>query len=126
MDAFEKVVKENSRLIHYFIHRLHIQDDAGDYYTEGLLAMWEAYETYDSAKGSFSSYMSFKIRTRLIDLLRKDIRRQEVEAGYRQQAIHEQTYVTEDYIEDQYLWNKVQSVLTDKQWKWVYYYVIED
>lgn len=44
--TFEDIFKQNERRIHYHIHRLNIRDSQQEFYQEGLVAMWNAYETY--------------------------------------------------------------------------------
>lgn len=75
---FETFFKSNERRIHYQIHRLGISDDwYEDFYSEGILALWRAYEEYDEVKGDIGTFINFRIRYRLLDLLRKKIREQE-------------------------------------------------
>ncbi|MGI8316720.1 sigma-70 family RNA polymerase sigma factor [Halobacillus mangrovi] len=123
---FEKVVVENEKLIHYHIRSLHINDGNKDFFAEALFALWKAYETYDESLGSFSTYISWKIRNALIDKIRKDSRSKEIEDIYQSQVLHEKGYIIEDEINDHYLWKKIKEVLTDNQWKWVYYFIIHD
>ncbi|NLJ19250.1 MAG: hypothetical protein GX355_10375 [Globicatella sulfidifaciens] len=37
--------------------------------------MWDAYREFDEARGNLGTFVNYKIRFRLIDLLRKKLRR---------------------------------------------------
>ncbi|MCP3031483.1 sigma-70 family RNA polymerase sigma factor [Halobacillus sp. A1] len=123
---FERVVKENQRLIYYHIHSLRINDSEGTYFSEGLVALWKAYESYDKELGKFSTFLSWKIRNALIDRIRKESTQQKHQLNYLQQTSATTSLLTEDYIEDHHLWEQVKSLLTQNQWKWVYYFIIHD
>lgn len=137
---FELFFQANERRIHYQIHRLGIKESwYDDFYSEGLIALWEAYKTYDRTKGDIGTFINYKIRFRLIDLLRKKLRRQEVleraieeeklmlENGNRHRA-SQMPLVDSSGIEvaDESFWEEVQRHLTEKQWKWVKYFIIAD
>ncbi|MGG4181292.1 sigma-70 family RNA polymerase sigma factor [Virgibacillus pantothenticus] len=69
--TFEEIVKQNERRIYYQLHKLNIRDPHQEFYQEGLVAMWNAYETYQPDKGPMATYFNYTIRNRLIDLIRK-------------------------------------------------------
>ncbi|UOQ94867.1 sigma-70 family RNA polymerase sigma factor [Halobacillus shinanisalinarum] len=123
---FEQIVRENEQLIHYHIHRLHIQDRDGYFFAEGLEALWNAYESYNPELGQFSTYISWRIRNALIDCIRKEARNTKHEETYFQEHANMEAIQTEDIIQDHYLWEQVKEILTENQWKWVYYFVIHD
>ncbi|WP_226581247.1 sigma-70 family RNA polymerase sigma factor [Halobacillus litoralis] len=125
-ETFERIAAESERLIYYHIKRLHIDDRNGDFFAEGLVALWEAYRTYDEAAGSFHSYINWKIRNALIDLIRRDSRKIEVEEEYKQRLQQEEHYLFEDETADHYLWEEVRALLSKNQWKWVYHFIIMD
>lgn len=125
-EEFERVVKESERLIHYHIHKLNIIDHTGDFYAEGLFALWNAYRTYDEEAGTFSAYINWKIRNALIDKIRKDSRTIEQEEGVCEILMKEERYQWEDVIKDEFLWAQVKSSLTNNQWKWVYHTYVMD
>ncbi|WP_449355170.1 sigma-70 family RNA polymerase sigma factor [Virgibacillus natechei] len=140
---FEEIFKQNERRIHYHIHKLNIRDPHQEFYTEGLVAMWNAYEKYQPDKGPMATYFNYTIRNWMIDLMRKRNREQENAAGYMQK---QQTQVddgnyyrngnfsylvmkvaeSEGALYDAEFWQEVWGQLTDNQWKWVTYFVIED
>lgn len=138
--TFEEIFEQNERRIHYHLHRLNIRDPHQEFYQEGLIAMWSAYRNYQPDKGPLSTYFNFIIRRRLIDLIRKESKRLEkeilasteeepsFEASLYQQA--SDTYSPElsvgrNIIKDETLWQHIRNSLTEKQWKWVQYYILE-
>ncbi|MGP4059074.1 sigma factor [Halobacillus sp. H74] len=125
-EKFERIVEESERLIHYHIRKLNIIDRNGDFFAEGLYALWNAYLTHNPEKGDFSKYISWKIHNALIDQIRKDSRKQEKEEIYQEHMKQEELYLCEDTISDIYLWEQVRSLLTNNQWKWVYHFIIMD
>lgn len=139
--AFEEIFEQNKRRIHYYIHRLNIQDPHQEYYQEGLVAMWNAYEKYDPDKGPMATYFNYTIRNRMIDLMRK----QNQESAKVERFAHEHRTQIEDgnYHRSRgssypiakkddsipafgaEIWNKVRRELSDNQWKWVMGAVVE-
>src|SRR5699024_8829069 len=51
-----------------------------EYFQEGLVALWKAYETYQPDQGPMSTYFNYQIRNRLIDLIRKQSRAEKIKA----------------------------------------------
>lgn len=135
---FEEIVEQNRKRIYYQMQRLGIRDPYGDFYAEGLHAMWMAYKKYEPDKGPLATYFNFMIRNRLIDKLRKDVRDQEkdehIAEHKKQEMLEGSGWISPDalhenmskQIEEQEFWREVKSHLTDKQWDWVYYYIIQD
>ena len=139
---FETFFKENERRIHFQIHRLGISGDLYDeFYSEGIIALWKAYQEFDSSKGGeLSTFINYKIRFHLIDLLRKKLRYKEVmeeavkdriteiDNGNRHRAtgmpiVNVSEITLED--NDEY-WNEIRKHLSENQWKWVKYFIIAD
>lgn len=136
--TFEDIVKQNENRIYYQMMKLGIHDPHREFYSEGLIAMWYAYQKYEPNKGPLATYFNFMIRNRLIDKIRKETRTSEVN----QQFIQAKKIMLEDgnrhgltkmpliapkelEVTDIYYWQKIRSHLTDKQWLWVQAYVIE-
>ncbi|WP_077601540.1 RNA polymerase sigma factor [Oceanobacillus sojae] len=69
----EDFIEQNQRRVYYQMARLQIGEREGDYFQEGLVAMWRAYENYNPDKGPLATYMNFQIRNRLVDVLRQSI-----------------------------------------------------
>lgn len=137
---FETFFKANERRVHYQIHRLGIsQEYYAEFYSEGILALWQAYKQFDAAKGHVGTYLNYQIRFRLIDLLRKKISRDEI----MERAIREERTQLDDGnrhrtsglplvdakglpLSHDLFWKEVRERLSDKQWKWVKYFIIAD
>ncbi|MBN8235101.1 sigma-70 family RNA polymerase sigma factor [Halobacillus kuroshimensis] len=116
---FEQLLAEWERSIHYHIRKLHIIDANGDFYAEGLFALWQAHRTYNPEAGEFSTYAHWKIRNALIDQIRRENNRQERENRFVEELIHSEDYIWEDEPVDTYFWDQVKNLLTPNQWKWV-------
>src|SRR5690625_2124468 len=137
---FELFYRQHEARIHYQIHRLGISGSwYDDFYSEGIVALWDAYREFDAARGNLGTFVNYKIRFRLIDLLRKKLRRQEII----EQAIEESRVSMESGnrhrgsgrplvnptgidINDHTFWKEVRRRLTEKQWLWVKYFIIAD
>lgn len=138
--TFEEIFEQNERRIHYYIHRMNVKDPHQEFYQEGIVAMWNAYETYQPDKGPLSTYFNYIIRNRMIDLMRKSTRDQEKQAL----SIEEQKTVfgdghsyskgqvsyplikgTEIVLENHDFWEEIKVQLSANQWKWVKHFIIE-
>ncbi len=140
--SFEEIFEQNKRRIYYQIKKMNIRDPHNDYFQEGLVALWNAYETYQPDKGPMATYFNYTIQNRLIDRLRKENRYEE----NKKKAIHEELTIRFDGkhlskqtkatipliqmdnfpIDNPDFWKQLKSHLTDNQWKYVYYHIIED
>ncbi|HLR69978.1 MAG TPA: sigma-70 family RNA polymerase sigma factor [Pseudogracilibacillus sp.] len=137
---FELFFRQHENRIHFQIHRLGVSVRwYDDFYSEGIVALWDAYREFDEARGNLGTFINYKIRFRLIDLLRKKLRRQEV----MEEAVEEARVSLETgnrhrssgmplidssgiYLEDDTFWRKVRKCLTERQWLWVQYFIIAD
>lgn len=137
---FEGFFKGNEGRIHYQIHRLGISGEwYHDFYAEGLVAMWQAFREYEAGQGNMGTFVNYRIRFRLIDLLRKKLKAEE-----RQVAVSEASQlqlsdgnlhkgsglpvldVRGIELADPLFWEAVRKHLSDNQWKWVHYFIIYD
>lgn len=137
---FEEFLRVNEDRIHFMIHRLGIKGDwYGDFYAEGLVTLWRAYQEFDDVKGNVGTFLNYRIRYRLIDLLRKKIREMEVDElvaeGIKREQLHGNRHratqveiidCPELPLQNDMFWQEVRLRLTPKQWKWVYYFIICD
>lgn len=142
---FDTFFTMNQNRIYYQMHRLNIPKELHEeFYTEGIVALWQAYKEYDKKKGDVGTFINYRIRYRLIDLLRKRAQQQKRE----KQAIEAKqrlltdgnrnrqsslplidptfNYIHIPDVENKPFWQFVKSQLTDKQWKWVKYFIIAD
>ncbi|MGG1685059.1 sigma-70 family RNA polymerase sigma factor [Pseudalkalibacillus sp. NRS-1564] len=114
--VFEDLVEQYMPLIKSQIKKLHLTNHYMRYEQVGMIALWECAESYQHGKGSFSSYAYMKVRGKLIDECRQEIRLSKQLAlhsdwsEYEERLpIHQQTLLTELDL----------SNLTEKQSKWV-------
>src|SRR5699024_1845529 len=137
--TFDEIFKENERRIHYHIHKLRIKDPYNEFYVEGIHALWNAYKTFQPEKGTLSTYFNYMMHYRLIDLLEKKTRekkklehivqeeRLKYDDGNRMRTaklpVIDPVGVRVKEMES-LLWQEVRKRLTEKQWKWVYHYII--
>lgn len=87
----EDFIEQNQRRVYYQMARLQINDKDGEYFQEGLVAMWRAYENYNPDKGPLATYMNFEIRNRLVNVFHKSI----LERKYIEQLGHQQEVETQ-------------------------------
>jgi RNA polymerase sigma factor (sigma-70 family) len=138
-DTFEEIFKQNEKRIYYHMHKLGIHDPFGDFYSEGLYAMWNAYQKYEPDKGPLATYFNYTIRNRLVDLIRKKTTDEQNKENYVEIEILT-SYDGNKYgdtkmplmdssgiqMKDEKSWEHVFSQLTEKQRKWVHYFIIRD
>jgi RNA polymerase sigma factor (sigma-70 family) len=138
--TFEEIFKQNERRIHFYIHKMNVRDPHQEFYQEGIVAMWNAYETYQPDKGPLSTYFNYTIRNRMIDLMRKRNRDQEKQAlsiegqktalgdGHsysKGQVSYPLMSGTDIVLENPDFWKEIRAQLSDNQWKWVKHFIIE-
>ncbi|WP_099159594.1 sigma-70 family RNA polymerase sigma factor [Virgibacillus ndiopensis] len=139
--TFEEILEQNKRRVYYHIRKLKLNDSHQEFYQEGLVAMWNAYEKYQPNKGPLATYFNYVIRNRMIDLMRKQKREQENQKFFVQQhnAEHEdgnyyrngeRVYpllkVAEDFQKYEPFWDEVKDNLSENQLKWLKYFIIKD
>ncbi|WP_029270227.1 sigma-70 family RNA polymerase sigma factor [Virgibacillus alimentarius] len=135
--SFEEIMKQNERRVHYHIHRLNVRDPHKEFYQEGLVAMWNAYEKYEPDKGPLATYFNYSIRNRMIDLMRKKaraLRNDEVFIEEEKKKMDNGNRSCKDRlplldfsdipVDDRSVWKHVRERLTDNQWKWVASFII--
>ncbi|HLR92866.1 MAG TPA: hypothetical protein VK048_07390 [Atopostipes sp.] len=105
---------------------------------EGIVTLWQAYQGYETRKGNLGTFLNYQIRFRLIDLQRKKIREQEADRAEQEEKLNMDTgnrcRITNNILldtagiefKDDAFWNEVRKPLTEKQWKWVQYFIIAD
>ncbi|WP_102026506.1 sigma-70 family RNA polymerase sigma factor [Salirhabdus sp. Marseille-P4669] len=125
---FNHVLKEHERLIYHLIHRLGIRDSEGEFYQEGVIALWEAIQTYDEARGKFSSYAYLMVKKALIEVIRKQNRQSKIEEAYKHAVTSSPANFTTsiDISVDPILLNQIKEVLSENQWKWFSMFVLQD
>lgn len=139
-DHFELFFKANQGRIYYQMRRLGIAEEScGEFYSEGILALWHGYKSYNPTKGEFGTFLNYQIRYRLLDLIRKKSRvleldeqgnleeKMQIDQGNRHRGTNMPIPDVRGVIlESHAFWLEVRSELTEKQWKWVHYFIIAD
>lgn len=139
-NTFEEIYYKHKGRIYYYLHSLHIPVKLHDeFYAEGMYALWQAFEQYDCTKGELSTFLNYRIRFKMIDLIRKKERNKRMtEKVITNQKImlHQGNHNRnkgqlllpnkEIQLHDKKIWRYVQKQLTERQWKWIYYYIILD
>src|SRR5699024_6074983 len=83
---FEVFFQVNELCIHFQIQKLGIHGSwYSEFYTEGIFALWQAYRNFDPTLEKLGTYLNYRIRYRLIDLIRKKEREQAREQAYQAQ-----------------------------------------
>jgi len=137
---FELFFRQHEGRVHHQIRRLGVSGDWYDeFYAEGMVALWEGYREFDAQRGNIGTFLNYKIRFRLLDLLRKKLREEkrveqvverkgeELHAGNRHRASGLPLVdVRGVEVGDDHFWREVRSRLSEKQWKWVEYFIIAD
>ncbi|MFZ3590454.1 sigma-70 family RNA polymerase sigma factor [Bacillus sp. DJP31] len=79
--SFQEVFEKEEWLIKSAIKDLHIYKNMDEYYQEGLIGFWEAYERFDPTKGAAFRTFAYKtIRGKLLTYLKKARRNEDREA----------------------------------------------
>ncbi|WP_377889837.1 sigma-70 family RNA polymerase sigma factor [Alkalihalobacillus sp. R86527] len=118
---FELLVSQYIPLIKSQIKKLNLTRNYDQYEQFALIALWECATHYDSSKGSFSTYAYIKIRGKLIDELRKEVKfSNQFVYSHVIDQVHSQTTRSDHHLLD-YL-----SLLTEKQRKWVEFSIVEE
>lgn len=139
-DNFEHIYEKHKNRIYYYLQTLNIPYQLRDkFYAEGLYAMWVGFKNYDKSKGKLSTYLNYRIRFTMIDLIRRKERdNRATEKIKANQMINLHTgnrnrnrdqlliHQTTPHIQDEKLWLDLKEKLTERQWKWIYYYIILD
>ncbi|WP_335872513.1 sigma-70 family RNA polymerase sigma factor [Bacillus sp. 2205SS5-2] len=120
METFTLLQTQYEPMIHKIIQTLHIYKNKDEFYQTGLIALWEANERFDSAKGKFPAFAYSYIKGRMLSDLTKS-RKNEDRNVYPEEAFWE-VIPGEDspLLEKEMLQSHCQS-LTENQSKWVLY-----
>ncbi|MBM7573565.1 sigma-70 family RNA polymerase sigma factor [Aquibacillus albus] len=123
---FDEVLEEHENIIFYLLNKLGIRDPEKEFYQEGMVTLWKALATYDSAKGKFSSYAYFRIEKSFLTMIRTRNTQAKKVADYLSTASMGQITSTLDTGFDPYLLEQIKSALTVNQMKWFTRFILED
>ncbi|WP_017184842.1 sigma-70 family RNA polymerase sigma factor [Alkalibacillus haloalkaliphilus] len=116
-EQFEDLLKQYNNMIHYQIHKLFIKDYEGDFYQEGVTALWEAYLKYGHDP-TFPKMATIHIRSRLIDKIRKHKRVHDRET-VDEYLDHQIAFNKQIEHFDPHFWTTVRQNLSNKQWLFI-------
>lgn len=68
-EPFEEIFERYKGMIFHLIKKLNIQDEDHDFFQIGTIALWQAFQNFDDAKGSFSTYAYTCIKGSLLNEL---------------------------------------------------------
>ncbi|WP_371069522.1 sigma-70 family RNA polymerase sigma factor [Sediminibacillus sp. JSM 1682029] len=128
VSSFEEVLADYEKMIFYLLNKWNIRDPEKEFYQEATIALWKACESYDPARGKFSTYAYFCMEKALLSVIRKQTRQQEKQEKFiKMEKANPDRVVTflQEGI-DPYLLARLESVLTEKQMIWFQLYVLED
>jgi RNA polymerase sigma factor (sigma-70 family) len=66
VESFDELVVQYQPMIHKIMVSLHIYKNQQEFYQTGLIALWEASQSFDEQKGSFSNYAYTFIKGKML------------------------------------------------------------
>lgn len=118
MESFDELVVQYKPMIHKIIQTLHIYKNEDEFYQTGLIGLWEASQSFDERKGSFSNYAYTYIKGKMLTQMSKNNQVNERlihpkeeywETIEGQESLYLETETIKDYC----------NGLTEKEAKWV-------
>ncbi|GAE95279.1 hypothetical protein JCM21714_4498 [Gracilibacillus boraciitolerans JCM 21714] len=126
MKSIESVLEDYDRMIHHIIHKYHIRDVEGEFFQEGLIAVWHAFQTYDESKSKFSTYVYSCIARRLLNRIQKENREKDQFQTWLDQVTMEDIMIEDELDIDTQMLIDIQEVLSQKQWCWFVEFILRD
>lgn len=77
MQEFEQVLAQYEPMISHAIRKLNIYRDHEQYRQVGRIALWQAWERFDTKKGDFTPFAYRSIRGAMLDELKRETRFEE-------------------------------------------------
>ncbi|WP_054754532.1 sigma-70 family RNA polymerase sigma factor [Piscibacillus salipiscarius] len=111
---FNQILEQHKGVIYHLIYKLGVRDDHGDFYQEGLVAFYEAYQKY-YGRDSFTRIAYIVVKSRLIDLIRKEKRYSDHCFASQDFHLSHNDVPFQDTL-DPYILLQIKQVLTSKQW----------
>ncbi len=122
MESFEHVSSQYTPMIYKIISSLNIFTNKDEFFQVGLIGLWEAYERFDSEKGSFTNYAYTYIKGKMMTEMSRTNRHAEREMPAQDQLEYLEAGYAPFFMEEDILLSYCQAAnLTDGQTKWVLY-----
>lgn len=119
MESFDELVEQYQPMIHKIIHSLHIYRNEDEFYQTGLIGLWEATQSFDKRKGSFSNYAYTYMKGKMLSHMSQNNQ-------FNERLIHPKVEFWEtivDHESSNYLEKETINIycegLTEKEAKWV-------
>jgi len=117
--SFEELVKQYKPMIYSIIKKLHISKEYEEYYQLGLIALWEAVETFEENKSSFSSFAYKKIYWKIVSHLRKQLHTKNFECPIAVETLNLITVSLDEQHEFHHILEYISTDLTPFQKAWL-------
>ncbi|MBN8210363.1 sigma-70 family RNA polymerase sigma factor [Bacillus sp. NTK071] len=113
---FEDLAIRFTPLIKNQIKKLNLTHEYPKYEQDALIALWESSKNFDETKGSFSAFAYVKVRGKLLDACRREIR---IYKKLQNQCVFDDHAEFYSEPHHEYDLDKYKKGLTEKQWKWL-------
>ncbi|KAB8129175.1 sigma-70 family RNA polymerase sigma factor [Gracilibacillus oryzae] len=123
---FEEVLKDHERVIHHLINKYGIRDMEGEFFQEGMIAIWEALRTFDQSKSKLSTYIYSCVSRRFLNKIKKESREQDNLDSWLERVRIDDLLMEDKPAFDRQLLSDIREKLSDKQWCWFVHAVIKD
>lgn len=122
---FEKLHQQFEPMIYHAMKRLSIYKNEHEFYQIGCIALWEASLRFNEEKGEFKAYAYSYIIGRMKSALREETMKEERENPKEDIWIQDET-THDDFtaILWESLFEKISSILSENQRKWVKAYCL--
>ncbi|CQR46252.1 RNA polymerase factor sigma-70 [Paraliobacillus sp. PM-2] len=122
--SFEQLLRDFEPMIHHLLHKYGIVDAEKEFYQEGSIALWRAWQTYDQEKGKFSTYAYFSIQKAFFTLMRKEKNVQKRKEKYATYTDGDSLVCYNQLPFDPYLLAAIEKKLSANQMKWFTGYIL--
>ncbi|GAE92430.1 hypothetical protein JCM21714_1429 [Gracilibacillus boraciitolerans JCM 21714] len=126
MEEFASILKEHEKMIFHLINKYQIQDIEGEFYQEGMIAVWHALQTYDQTKSKLSTYVYYCITRRFLNKIKKENSEREKFQIWFDQVTMEDIQIEDQLDVDSQLLIDIQNILSLKQWQWFVLFILRD
>ncbi|MGX1981614.1 DNA-directed RNA polymerase [Thermolongibacillus altinsuensis] len=125
-ESFESIVEQYHLLIYHVMKKLNIYTNVDEYYQIGLIALWEAHEHYDKAKGKFSSFAFKKIYWSMISEMRRQIKTKSAQYSLTDELLHTLQTEGKDIPISNEMYEEWLAHLSPCQRKWLIGYIVNE